>query len=39
MHAFDEFQSTVKADEPLAPLVWFRLGGPAKYFASPRGLE
>ena len=24
---------------PLAPLLWFRLGGPAAYFASPRGLD
>jgi UDP-N-acetylmuramate dehydrogenase len=29
----------VKLDEPLAPLVWFRLGGPAAYFASPRQLD
>ena len=39
MHVFDEFHGIVKVDEPLAPLVWFRLGGPAKYFASPRGLN
>jgi UDP-N-acetylmuramate dehydrogenase len=26
----------VKTAEPLAPLVWFRLGGPAAYFARPR---
>ena len=36
MHVFDDFRGTVKADEPLAPLVWFRLGGPAAYFARPR---
>ena len=28
-----------EADEPLAPLAWFRLGGPAAYFARPRQLE
>jgi UDP-N-acetylmuramate dehydrogenase len=39
MHAFDEFRATVKPDEPLAPHVWFRLGGPAAYFASPHELE
>jgi UDP-N-acetylmuramate dehydrogenase len=39
MHVFDEFHGIVKVDEPLAPLVWFRLGGPAKYFASPRALN
>ena len=36
MHVFDDFRGTVKADEPLASLVWFRLGGPAEYFASPQ---
>jgi len=35
MHVFDDFRGTVKTDEPLAPLVWFRLGGPAAYFARP----
>jgi UDP-N-acetylmuramate dehydrogenase len=36
MHVFDDFRGMVKTDEPLAPLVWFRLGGPAAYFARPR---
>jgi UDP-N-acetylmuramate dehydrogenase len=39
MHSFDDFRGTVKADEPLAPLVWFRLGGPAAYFARPSRLD
>jgi UDP-N-acetylmuramate dehydrogenase len=39
MHSFDDFPGTVTADEPLAQRVWFRLGGPAAYFASPRRLE
>lgn len=39
MHSFDDFQEIVKADEPLAPLVWFRLGGRAAYLARPRTLD
>ncbi len=39
MHSFDDFRGTVKADEPLAPLVWFRLGGRAAYFARPTQLD
>jgi UDP-N-acetylmuramate dehydrogenase len=39
MHSFDDFGDIVKTDEPLAPLAWFRLGGPAAYFARPRRLE
>jgi len=39
MHVFDDFRGTVKLDEPMAPLVWFRLGGPAAYFSSPRRLD
>lgn len=35
MHVFDDFRGTVKSDVALAPLVWFRLGGPAAYFANP----
>ena len=25
----------VRADEPLSPLVWLGIGGPARYFAEP----
>ncbi len=39
MQLFDDFPGTVKAAEPLAPHVWFRLGGPAAYFASPHTLD
>lgn len=35
MPSFDDFRTTVKADEPLAPLTWFRLGGPAAHLARP----
>src|SRR4051794_803223 len=36
MHLFDDFREIVQADEPLAPYIWFRLGGPAAYVARPR---
>jgi UDP-N-acetylmuramate dehydrogenase len=39
MHSFDDFRAIVQADEALAPHVWFRLGGPAKYLARPRTLD
>ncbi len=39
MHSFDDFRAIVKADEPLAPLTWFRLGGPAAFFARPGTVE
>jgi UDP-N-acetylmuramate dehydrogenase len=39
MHSFDDFPGIVKADEPLAHRVWFRLGGSAAYFACPRQLD
>ncbi len=39
MHPFEEFGAVVRANEPMAPRGWFRLGGPAAYFASPRRLE
>src|SRR6516164_9671568 len=39
MHPFEEFGGIVRTDEPMAHRVWFRLGGPAAYFASPRRLE
>ncbi len=39
MHLFDDFRGLVKLGEPLAPLTWFRLGGPAAYFANPHQLE
>jgi len=39
MHAFDAFREIVKADEPLAPYVWFRIGGPAAFLARPATLD
>jgi UDP-N-acetylmuramate dehydrogenase len=39
MHSFDDFRAIVKADEPLAPHLWFRLGGPAAFLARPRMLD
>ena len=39
MHPFDGFESVVRVGVPLSPLVWFRLGGPARYFASPQRIE
>ncbi|AMV39389.1 UDP-N-acetylmuramate dehydrogenase [Planctomyces sp. SH-PL62] len=38
-HPFKEFQEFVAENQPLAPLTWFRLGGPAAYFARPRNIE
>jgi len=39
MHLFDDFREIVQADEPLAPHIWFRLGGNAAYLARPRTLD
>jgi UDP-N-acetylmuramate dehydrogenase len=39
MHPFEEFGGIVRTDEPMAPRNWFRLGGPAAYFASPQTLD
>lgn len=39
MGPFDDFSEIVTTSEPLAPLTWFRLGGPAEFFARPRTLE
>jgi UDP-N-acetylmuramate dehydrogenase len=36
MPSFDDFRAIVKPGEPLAPLTWFRLGGPAAFLARPR---
>ena len=38
MHSFDDFRAIVTVDELLAPLTWFRLGGPAAFLARPRDL-
>jgi UDP-N-acetylmuramate dehydrogenase len=39
MHSFDDFRAIVTANEPLAPHIWFRLGGPAAYLARPESLD
>lgn len=39
MHPLDQFREFVAESEPLAPLTWFRLGGPAQYLARPRGRD
>jgi UDP-N-acetylmuramate dehydrogenase len=39
MGPFDEFRAIVKESEPLAPLTWFRLGGPAQFLARPRTVD
>src|SRR4051794_2929069 len=40
MHSLpDEIRGFVTAAEPLAPLTWFRLGGPAEYLARPRTVD
>src|SRR3954447_11427671 len=39
MNSFDDFREIVRADEPMAPLTWFRLGGPADFLARPQGVE
>lgn len=36
MPPLEEFEAIVRQAEPLAPHTWFRLGGPAEYFAEPR---
>jgi UDP-N-acetylmuramate dehydrogenase len=33
------FEKFARQDEPLAPHTWFRLGGPAEYFAEPTTVE
>ena len=39
MHSFEDFRDIVTVDEPLAPLTWFRLGGPAAFLARPRNVS
>ena len=38
MNWYDEFGEQVRLNVPLAPLTWFGLGGPAKFFVQPRDL-
>lgn len=39
MNWFAGLEQIVKTDVPLGPLTWFGIGGPAKYFVSPRTVE
>jgi UDP-N-acetylmuramate dehydrogenase len=39
MGPFDDFRDFGRAAEPMAPLTWFRLGGPAEFLARPRTPE
>jgi UDP-N-acetylmuramate dehydrogenase len=39
MPHLDTFREFVTNDQPLAPLTWFRLGGPAEFLAKPRSLD
>ncbi len=39
MSIFAGFEPIVKQDEPLARHTWYRLGGPARYFLTPRNEE
>lgn len=36
MKALDEFSQILRPQQPLAPLTWLQLGGPAEYLAEPR---
>lgn len=39
MSWYADFADSVRTDVPLAPLTWFNLGGPAKFFVEPRSVE
>ncbi len=39
MVLLDDFRDIVKRDEPLAAHTYFRLGGPAEFFARPRSID
>jgi len=39
MPPFDGLHDLVKPDARLAPLVWFRLGGPASFYTKPQTLD
>jgi UDP-N-acetylmuramate dehydrogenase len=39
MAALRGFEPIVRQSVPLAPYTWFRLGGPAQYFAEPRSVD
>ena len=39
MSLLDNFNDILKQDEPLAPLTWLKVGGPAKYVAEPQDAD
>ncbi len=39
MSGLTGFDDIVRQGEPLAPYTWFKIGGPAAYFAEPRSVE
>lgn len=39
MSLLEEFKDITRADEPLAPYTWLKVGGPAQYFIEPRNAE
>ncbi|MFV2070081.1 MAG: UDP-N-acetylmuramate dehydrogenase [Pirellulales bacterium] len=39
MSWFQDFQEIVQPSAPLAPHTWFKLGGPAEFFARPTSLD
>jgi UDP-N-acetylmuramate dehydrogenase len=38
-NVFSGLESFVTENEPLAPHTWYRIGGPARWFVRPRGVE
>lgn len=39
MGSLSQFEPILRENEPLAPHTWFKVGGPAQYFATPRGAD
>lgn len=39
MTTLEDFTDILRRDEPLAPLTWLKVGGPAQYFFTPRSVE
>jgi UDP-N-acetylmuramate dehydrogenase len=39
MSSLDAFRHIAQVDEPLAPLTWMKIGGPAQYLLRPRSQE
>ena len=39
MNSLDDFANITLRDEPLAPLTWLKVGGPAQRMIQPRSVE